>query len=254
MNFNELINKNYKTLNENDIHILKYIISNKEKVSNMRIEDLSDLCNISRTTILRLSKKLGFKGYSEFKTFLKWDIVSKQTIENNKIQEVERSFNETIMLLKSKNIDEMCEAIDKSNRVFVYGTGNAQEIFSEELKRLFLFHHKYLHVIKGEKELDVSIENFNESDLIIMVSHSGNSPFIQGRLHEIKLRRAKILSITTLESNYLASSADYSLYGYSATYNLVKNEEYNSSFFYFIILEMLFIRFSEYMINKEVKF
>lgn len=254
MNFNELINKNYKTLSENDIHILKYIVNNKEKVSNMIIEDLSELCNISRTTILRLCKKLGFKGYSEFKTFLKWELASKQTIENDKIKEIERSFNETVMLLKSKNIDEICEAIDKANRVFVYGTGNAQGIFGEELKRLFLFHHKYLHVIKGEKELDVSIENFNESDLIIIVSHSGNSPFIQGRLHEINLRKAKILSITTLESNYLASAADYSLYGYSATYNLIKNEEYNSSFFYFIILEVLFIRFSEYMINKEIKF
>ncbi len=251
MNFTEMINANYKFLNENDIHILKYVVNHKRAVSDMTIEHLADHCNVSRTTILRLCKKLDFKGYSEFKTVLKWDLAAKTSLKHDALKEIERSFNETMLLLKSKDMDAMCEAIDQAERVFIFGTGIAQRLFADELKRTFLFQNKYINVVNGDAELDICVRDFTNKDIVIIVSHSGNAETLKEVVQKIILRDTKILSITTMESNYLASVSTYSLYGYSAQYNLLDNGLYDSTFFYYVILEMLFVRYSQYIIQKD---
>lgn len=74
MRLEQLVNSNYSKLNDNDIYILRYILNNKEKCSTISINELAKLCNVSRTTVLRMVQKLGFDGYSEFKVYLKWQI------------------------------------------------------------------------------------------------------------------------------------------------------------------------------------
>ena len=69
----ELINKYRSNLNSTDMIIWKYIYNNKNKCRNMTINELAKNCNVSRTTILRFSKKLSLDGYSELKAVLKND-------------------------------------------------------------------------------------------------------------------------------------------------------------------------------------
>ena len=70
MKLDVLINKYYEKLNSNDLYILNYIKNNPE-TSDVNITLLSKMCNSSTASILRMTKKLGFSGYSEFKYFLK---------------------------------------------------------------------------------------------------------------------------------------------------------------------------------------
>ena len=76
MKLETLVYDNYKSLNENDKYIWKYILNNKKECENMSIQDLAANCNVSHTTILRFAQKLGLNGYSELKFCLK--------LENNK--------------------------------------------------------------------------------------------------------------------------------------------------------------------------
>ena len=59
-NMEELIRRKYDELNENDLEIWKYIISNKEICKKISIQQLAVFCHVSHTTILRFAKKLGF--------------------------------------------------------------------------------------------------------------------------------------------------------------------------------------------------
>ena len=58
-NMEELIQKKYDELNENDLEIWKYIISNKETCKQISIQQLAVFCHVSHTTILRFAKKTG---------------------------------------------------------------------------------------------------------------------------------------------------------------------------------------------------
>ncbi len=66
-----IINKHYEQLNENDLYMLRYILEHKLECQDMSIIQLSKKINMSTSSILRMTQKLGFSGYSEFKFALK---------------------------------------------------------------------------------------------------------------------------------------------------------------------------------------
>ena len=61
----ELISKNYNQLNENDLYIWQYISAHRKECEKLSIDELASRCHVSRTTVLRFSKRLGLKGYAE---------------------------------------------------------------------------------------------------------------------------------------------------------------------------------------------
>jgi len=75
---NEII----KSLNDLELILYRYIMSNKEKIVYMRIRELADEAHVSTTTILRFCKKLNCNGYSEFKVKLKLYL---EDSKNNKV-------------------------------------------------------------------------------------------------------------------------------------------------------------------------
>ena len=73
MKLEELVNRNYQQLNDNDLYIWNYIIHHRKECERLSIDELALRCSVSRSTILRFSKRLGLKGYAEFKVFLRID-------------------------------------------------------------------------------------------------------------------------------------------------------------------------------------
>lgn len=59
--------ENSEELTKNDLEILEEIRKIAEKIPTLTIADLSNILHVSQSTIVRLSQRLGFKGYSEFK-------------------------------------------------------------------------------------------------------------------------------------------------------------------------------------------
>ena len=73
MQLNELVNLHFDDLNESDLYIWNYIIHHRKECERLSIDELALRCSVSRSTILRFSKRLGLKGYAEFKVFLRID-------------------------------------------------------------------------------------------------------------------------------------------------------------------------------------
>lgn len=69
----ELLNQYSDRLSENDLYIWDYVEKHKKQCENMTIEELARKCNVSRTTVLRFTKKLSLKGFGEFKVHLKME-------------------------------------------------------------------------------------------------------------------------------------------------------------------------------------
>lgn len=57
----------YNTLSEAERYLFKYIYNHLEEVTNMSIVKLSENANVSTATIIRLMKKIGYEGYTDFK-------------------------------------------------------------------------------------------------------------------------------------------------------------------------------------------
>lgn len=78
------IKKHISKLNNSEFTVLDYIVTNQMKVKDMSIEELADACFVSKTTVVRLAQKLGFRGYSELRYELNRSIEESQSkIESN---------------------------------------------------------------------------------------------------------------------------------------------------------------------------
>jgi len=64
-NFFDLLN----SLPEDSVYYiaLNALLNNRDQLQNASIYDIAETCNVSRTTINRLFKKLGYKSYKEFR-------------------------------------------------------------------------------------------------------------------------------------------------------------------------------------------
>ena len=83
MTLDEIVEKKYDVLNENDLYIWQYIYHHKRSCQKMSIKDLAHACNVSHTSILRFTRKLGMDGYSEFKVYLKIELEKGSNFDNS---------------------------------------------------------------------------------------------------------------------------------------------------------------------------
>lgn len=88
MTLEELVNQHHTQLNENDLYILNFIFQNMELCQGKTVSEIAQLSNASASSIIRIVQKLGFKGYSEFRYFLRNELDRKDrasVINTNKI-------------------------------------------------------------------------------------------------------------------------------------------------------------------------
>ena len=62
----ELVTENYDKLNKNDLKIYSYIMINKARFIEKNINELGDLLDLSPSSIVGFSKKLGLDGFCVF--------------------------------------------------------------------------------------------------------------------------------------------------------------------------------------------
>ena len=255
MRFDELINNNYSKLNENDLYILKFICSNKKECSNLSINKLGDKCNVSRTTILRFTQKLGFKGYSEFKVFLRWQEEEDQednVIEKDYVNKFYLDIEETTKNLKQKNLWEICELLYEADRVFIYGTGMTQKFVAKEMQRTFLTSRKYFYVIEGETELQTVISDITPKDVIIIITLFGNRDFLKEITNILNLNGIKYISMTKFSDNVIARNTNYNLYISTTPINVSKDRTHESTALFFLLVDILFREYINYVENQSV--
>lgn len=214
MKFEEVVNEHYDSLNESELHILSYIMNNKEQSSNLSINELAQKCNVSKSSLLRFTQKLGFSGYSEFKFYIKWEKEEKQSNidERNITESLIGDLESTLKHINLKQIDEICDVLYKSRRVFLYGTGYSQMNVIKEIQRNFMAINEYFYIIHDNNQIESIVEDLTSEDVVIIISLSGNSKVLFPVMKKLNAKKVKVVSMTNLEANYLSSMAAYNLY------------------------------------------
>ena len=132
MKLDELVNKHYGQLNENDLYIWNYISSHRKECEKLAIDQLASKCSVSRTTVLRFAQKLSLKGYGELKVFLKLD--NQEAKENiGYVDMVCESYRRVIGSMKEKDCTDIFRKFDQAKNIYVYGIGMIQSSIKKEL-------------------------------------------------------------------------------------------------------------------------
>ena len=139
------VNTNFDKLNDNDLHIAHFVNTHIEQCKTLKIQELSQYTHASNATIHRFTRKLGFDGYSDFKSYLKFESQSLHEVPTDSIKQFKQEIETTFTYLERVNFNLITEKIDKATNVYLYGTGRAQKNVAEEAQRILLTMHKNVY-------------------------------------------------------------------------------------------------------------
>lgn len=214
MKLDAVINENYRNLSENDLHILHFVKNNLELCARLSISELAARCNVSTTSIIRTARKLKFTGYSDFKYFLRRENEGrKEGPERDAIRELGNDIAQTIKVFQQNNCRELLyEKMERADTLYAFGTGYGQRLMLNEFARCLLNVNKNLIILPATTEFKLARKNFKETDLLFIVSLSGNMENYKDTIHNLGIRDIPMISVTNLGNNELASITQYNFY------------------------------------------
>lgn len=96
--------------------------------------------------------------------------------------------------------------------MYAFGTGYGQRLMLKEFSRCLLNVNKNLILLPASTEFKIAKKNFQETDLLFIVSLSGNIQNYKETIHNLGVRDIPMISITNLGNNELAAITKYNFY------------------------------------------
>ena len=219
-----------KDLSPSERHIVNYIFSNLQDVSNMGIVELGDKTFTSTTTVKRLCRKLGIESYTDFRLALSaeisnyvrlsiiegaqdpvgrydtvFDIVNKVSDQNAK------SIIDTGTLNHTDTITEIIELMKAAKQIDFYGVGPSNLVAADaQLKcmRLGIPSTAY-----GDKvSMIINARNSKEGHLAFLISYTGETDDVIEVANQLEENGVTTISLTSLRESRLGKSCTYQLY------------------------------------------
>lgn len=246
MNLEEIVNQKYEVLTANDREMLNSIFINRKQVDEMNSTELASFLHVSRTTLVRLMKKLDIDTYTEFKLLLIRKEESRTASAFN-LQDIEKEYHLMIDELKKHSYENVCRAIYQAETIYLYGTGNEQKTIGEEFKRIFLTMGKCCVDLFDLGEIQFARERFREDDLFFAISLSGENRDAVEAVRSAQRAGVKTLSLTRWENNTLARVCQENLYVGTRTVSHTSGQSYEMVAMFYILLDILSVRYLEYV-------
>jgi DNA-binding MurR/RpiR family transcriptional regulator len=220
MLFEERIQKFEYKLNDTDDQIIEYIVKNKKEVVNISIQKLAAESFTVPNTITRLSKKLGYDGYSQLKNSLKEEVQTEKSEEENSLH---YNIAQTFKLIDEEKFELVCKMIFEAKRIFIFGVGDTApfcEMMVKNLKIAGRSSEFHLH----RHEMINEMNHLKHKAVFFFISLSGETSQVLEAAQLAKNKNCDVISLTHLSNNSLKNIADVNLYCYSPEQRL---NEYN---------------------------
>jgi RpiR family transcriptional regulator, carbohydrate utilization regulator len=227
-----LINKMkyMKDLTNQERYIVEYILQNPETVFKVTANELAKLTYTSSSTIVRLCKKFGTKGFPDFQ--LQFALEYKESNLKNQLQNTVVGDNKELLdkvdsipfiyeeaLIQTRkqfNLEDLVEIINwlkVASRIEVYGVDAnyyiAQQAcakWNEVGKHAVAYNSVNYHLLNNTKN--------NSKTISFVISHTGTNKAIIDIAKTLKSFNRKVIAISGAKHNELVKLADKNIQSY----------------------------------------
>lgn len=203
MNFKEKISIYYTSLTPTEKKICTKILDNPEIIIEHSIIEAGNLCQTSKSAMLRFAKKLQYRGYSEFKYAIEEykNLLNKPVISQNQstLFYVSQSFQLTINALGDLDFDDrlkqLVQLFDTYSYVKVLGIGNSA-FCAKQLVYSLYSHNRFFESVTDDVQF-IYLENcLDKEHLLIIFSVSGSEETYLQLLKKARLKGAYVVLIS----------------------------------------------------------
>lgn len=218
------LNSYLPSATESEKNIINYIINDYEEVINEDIRTISKKTLSSPSTIIRLCKKLGFKGFKQLKEHLIYDVAIQKSNKNelskslsdnddlDKIIEVvteksQKSIINTSLLINKEDLIQTVKLIENSIDINLFEMGSSL-LVAKDMRQKFIRVNKKLNVDDDWHMQYLSAKNSDSKSLAIIFSYSGATEEMIECNKALREVGTKIILITGFLNSYLARNSD----------------------------------------------
>lgn len=259
------IKRNYRFFSDTEKKVADYLLKNPDDLVNKTIANLSDETSVSQATIFKLVKKLGFKGFQDFKI----NVASNSSndsdpalIAYNDIKPEDSSYEIAVKVINSNilalqhlpaqldqaKLDNSLERIYQSKFLHFFGIGGSSVIAYDAYQKFTRTNYRCDYISDYHLQL-MAATKLTKEDTAFVFSHSGQS------LETLKLAKiiaktgATLIFLTGNPYSEIASLADETLTVYSEE-SKYRTESLTARILYLTLMDTLYINL---MLHDERK-
>jgi DNA-binding MurR/RpiR family transcriptional regulator len=243
---------------DTEMRIADYILINLEDVPNMFIKELAENTFTSHSAIIRLSQKLGFSGYRNFKVALIHEIQSSKHAvahvdPNFPFLPTDSSINiakkmadltietvrKTLVKLDKNQLNKAVDILINANRIYLFGNGDSQ-IRARSFQNKFIKINKYLIMADEYGEAKWNALNLEKTDCAIFISYAGSSVFYLKILKYLASKKIPTIILTGNSESTMAKLCELTIEVPYDEYDFLKVGTFSSQISFEYILDTLF--------------
>lgn len=253
--------------------LARYILAHKKDISYMSIRELADASYTSTSTVLRLCRKVGVAGFTEFRlrwnTEVKDDIQYGDEVDENVPFQLSDSFTdisdhianiymrgiqETLALMDYQKLKRIVMQMETCQYIDIYGEGSSLSS-AYEFRNKMLRLGRPVRIEEGHTAQQYQALNSDANNYAIIISHSGENSDTNEIAKILEYRNIPMLAITSDSNSTLARLANELIYtGSDENKSLItKLETFSSHTSTHFILDCLycFLYVKNYELNNQ---
>ncbi|MDO3412895.1 MurR/RpiR family transcriptional regulator [Saccharibacillus sp. CPCC 101409] len=219
MEMNARINTYYPSLTKSEQKVADSVLTSAEDLIYLSVTELADFAKVGETTVMRFCRKIGFKGYQDFRLALAQDPSHRKNesaASSGKGEEdfaarvcdsMVRILQTSMSLLDREKLDEVTGWLDGARHVQFFGVGSSG-ITALDAKNRFLRMGRRVEAVADSHIQAMMAVTMGEGDVAVGISVSGSTLDTHNMLLKAKQNGAKVVALTHYAKSPIASIAD----------------------------------------------
>lgn len=215
------IEESMNILTNTEKEIANYILKHQEAVLDYSAQTLAEKTKTSSAAVVRLSKKIGFKGFTQLKIELAKDL-TKDSIELDNLLDpkddmsnlIKKSYQSTFQtieksygLMNADNLQIAVEKILQAHNIYLFGIGSSGMVCEDFQLKLLRIGKSCTYYPDAHLQL-TSVPHMQKNDLAFFVSYGGHTIELLTAAKWTKAQGVDSIAITQSPHNELGKLVD----------------------------------------------
>lgn len=215
----------YGTFSVSYKKIADWILENRRLLLRVTISQLAEQCGVSDATVVRFSRMLGYRGFQDLRLSFAQEFPSQisilhegldksdsnATIYEKVCDSVMQALDDTQKVLDTNQVDKAISSIKNAGRILIIGMGSSAVIGGDLQHKLIRLGY-FCHFTEDHHMQMVSIANFQKGDLLIAISHSGESKDVNAVMQLAQQKGVTTMAITSYGKTSILKHTDIPLF------------------------------------------
>lgn len=198
---------------KSDLKIYQYITDHKDTIAYVSLTELAESCQVAEATLLRFFRKMGYKGFQDFKFSFAQELSNEQfsNPEDSVIEKIKNymvtALEDSSKMIEQATLDAIVKRLTSARNIVLFGVG-ASGIAALDMQNRLMRIGKHVEAITDAHFQIMRASTMDADTVVVAISVSGSSKDIVDSVQLAKDNGATIVAITNYAKSPLTKLAD----------------------------------------------